>query len=177
MDWTQTEWNHMRENQSSAMNVMYQNTGASHFERIQRNSLILDVSSPSSDGSFNVELHEPLKIDKLSDVYLDSFTTLKANVNTATNKIAFLLQVNEFNIDSTSNETKIHNKIMIPNGATDPNTCTTHKGSKFNYICSINPDTISRLSGTMTDLDGGDAFHGVSDPKRFIAEFVIVARE
>lgn len=175
MDWTQTEWNHMRENQASAMNVMYQNTGGSHFERIQRNSLILDVSSPSSDGSFNVELHEPLKVDKLSDVYLDSFTTLKAKTNNSdANKIAFLLNINEFNIDSTSNKPKIHNKVIIPNSASSSNTCTTHKSKKFNYICSINPDTISRLSGTMTDLDGGDP---LDNGARFIAEFVIVARE
>ena len=44
----QIEWNHMHEKQGEAMNVMFQNTGARHFERIERKSLIFRVK----DGSF-----------------------------------------------------------------------------------------------------------------------------
>ena len=43
MDFTQNDWNSMRANQEKAMNNMYQNTRASHSERIQRKSIILDV--------------------------------------------------------------------------------------------------------------------------------------
>jgi len=176
MDRTQTEWNHMQEKQGEAMNVMYQNTGASHFERIERKSLIIDVQNP--DIEFNEELHDPLVIDKLSDIYLDSFTTLRSLENdSGVDDIAFLLSINEFNINSTSNTSIIHNKIIIPNSTEDTSVepTITHKNKKYNYICSINPCTLSRLTGKITLLDGNKAFE--DSDTRFIAEFIIVARE
>ena len=183
MDRRQTEWNHMQEKQKEAMNVMYQNTGASHSERIERKALIIDVQNPDID--FNVGLHEPLKIDKLSDIYLDSFTTLRAKENdSSVEDIAFLLSINEFNINSTSNTSIIHNKVIIPNSTKDNDAnnkdgpTVTHKNKKYNYICSINPCTLSRLSGKITLLNGGNAFVEEDSPDtRFIAEFLIVARE
>ena len=187
MDWTQSDWNSMRANQESAMNTMYQNTRAGHFERTQRNSLILDVIDNESTNfgttpltvpanEFNVELHEPLKIDKLSDIYLDSFTTFDANKNNTKGSIAFLLGINEFNINSNSNVSANYNKIIIPNSATALDSCITHKSKKFNYICSINPCTLSRITGNITLADGGVAFSTTGDA-RFIAEFVFIARE
>ena len=184
MDMKQIEWNHMQEKQGEAMNVMYQNTGARHFERIERKSFILDVQNP--DIEFNEELHDPLVIDKLSDIYLDSFTTLRSlENNSGVDDIAFLLSINEFNINSTSNTSIIHNKIIIPNSTEDNSDpeegkggepTITHKNKKFNYICSINPCTLSRLTGKITLLDGNKAFETAGDT-RFIAEFIIVARE
>ena len=193
MDWTQSDWNSMRANQESAMNTMYQNTRAGHFERTQRNSLILDVidNDPTNFGTtpltvpaneFNVELHEPLKVDKLSDIYLDSFTTFDANINTARGSIAFLLGIKEFNINSNSNVSSNYNKIMIPNSSdTAPDEgvdgkCITHKSKKFNYICSINPCTLSRITGNISLADGTKAF-STTAKARFIAEFVFIARE
>tara|TARA_Y100000389_G_scaffold199974_1_gene239451 strand:- start:30 stop:587 length:558 start_codon:yes stop_codon:yes gene_type:complete len=185
MDRRQTEWNHMQEKQGEAMNVMYQNTGASHFERIERKSLIIDVQNPNID--FNEELHDPLVIDKLSDIYLDSFTTLRSKDNNNSDEdIAFLLSINEFNINSTSNTSIIHNKVIIPNSTednSDPSSggdpTITHKNKKFNYICSINPCKLSRLTGKISLLNGGNAF-AEDEPQpttRFIAEFVIISRE
>ena len=57
-------------------------------------------------NEFNVKLHEPLRIDRLSDVYLDSFITFDAEKNNTTGadgKSAFVLSINEFNIQSNSN--------------------------------------------------------------------------
>jgi hypothetical protein len=187
MDWTQSDWNSMRANQESAMNTMYQNTRAGHFERTQRNSLILDVIDNVSTNfgttpltvpanEFNVELHEPLKVDKLSDIYLDSFTTFDANINTARGSIAFLLGIKEFNINSNSNVSSNYNKIMIPNSTDAIDKCITHKSKKFNYICSINPCTLSRITGNISLADGTKAF-STTAKARFIAEFVFIARE
>ena len=66
------------------------------------------------------------------------------------------------------------NKIIIPNDATTSSETRVHKGKKMNYICSINPETLSTISGSITDLAGSASF--VSGG-RFIAEFVIIARD
>ena len=51
-----------------------------------------------------------------------------------------------------------------------------NKGSrKLNYICSMNPTTLSSLSGTITDLGGINPIF--LDTDMFLAEFVIVARD
>ena len=65
---------------------------------------------------------------------------------------------------------------MIPNSADTNNKCVTHKSKKFNYICSINPCTLSKITGNITLADAGAAFDE-SAKARFIAEFVFVARE
>ena len=49
------------------------------------------------------------------------------------------------------------------------------KGKKLNYICSINPCTISKLTGTITDLNNSNMFSAVGDT--FIAEFIFIARD
>ena len=181
MDWTQTEWNNMRKNQESAMNSMYQNTAASHFERTKSKSVILDVELAHNVITFNESLHEPLKIDKLADVYLNSFTTFQSKTGDAITQIGFLLNINEFNINTNSNNSAAFNSIFIPNeqtSANDPLIVNTHKGKK------LNPETISKLSGSLTLLDGSTTiFHTVGagdDPHRsgrFIAEFVFITRE
>ena len=45
----------------------------------------------------------------------------------------------------------------------------------MNYICSANPTVITKLTGTVTDLDGNNMFTNASDA--FVAEFVFVARD
>ena len=197
MDRIQTEWNHIQEKQKEAMNVMYQNTKDSHSERTDRNTLILDVKNtvhstrPLSDFSnhdFSVELHGPLEIDKLSDIYLDSFITFKAHKNDGTSfddtldagasvpdANALLLNINEFKLNSISNTPNIYNKIIIPNSA-DSSGLIIHKSKKFNYICSINPCTLHKITGKITLLNGTTrAFSDVNS--RFIAEFSIIARK
>ena len=65
------------------------NNGFNYFEnsryidnRIQRKTLILDVNSSNdnnninTDGNFNIQLDEPLSINKESDIYLDFFYNL-----------------------------------------------------------------------------------------------------
>ena len=156
---------------------LYENSGY-QYERRERKTLILDVSiAVGTEVSFSEELHEPLRIDKLSDIYLDSFTTFKATKNdTAANNMGFVLGIDQFNINSNSTEGKFFNKIIIPNDDTAGSGTKVHKGKKMNYICSINPETLTTISGTITDLSGSaSAFgHGTS---RFIAEFIIIARD
>ena len=51
---------------------------------------------------------------------------------------------------------------------------TIHKGRKMNYVCSINPQKISKISGVLTNIASGSAFNGNG---KFLAEFVIIARD
>jgi len=170
----------MRDNQQNAMNAMYQNTAASHFERRQTKTFTIDVAiALAADKTFSVNLHEPLKIDKLSDVYLEAFTTFKAKANTAVANMAFLLKINEFNIQSyaakSTDASDLFNSLLIPNSGDNAAKVFIHKNKKLNYICSLNPETLSTISGSVTDVDGSAAF--AADNSRFIAEFVIVARD
>ena len=227
----------MKDSRENAITSFYQNPGY-QLERRNRKTFILKVLS---DGTihFNETLQEPLIIDRLSDIYLESFLTwhqkidgkpvrtnngatpaintinfsstnvsantaiedgedgLGGNTTVSTgadadliNTSAFVLNINEFNNQGNSslndNDTKLFNKIVIPHviptSGESGEYRKIHKSRKLNYICSMNPTTLSRLSGTITGLDGtkqmftrtGDGPF-VSD--MFLAEFVIVARD
>ena len=154
--------------------TLYENSGY-QFERRERKTLILDVSIGTAIP-ISETLHEPLRIDKLSDIYLDSFTTFNATKNDTSPKIAFVLGIDQFNINSNSiKDSKLFNKIIIPNDATSNSEARVHKGKKMNYICSINPETLTTITGSITDLAGSKSF--ADSDGRFIAEFVIIARD
>ena len=161
----------MNENRNNAKLSLFQNQGY-QFERRQTKTLLLDVSSDIAKAmpdNFSVELNEPLIIDTLSDIYLDSFTTFNALINTdPTGKnMGFTLRINEFNInsnvgnnldkttaDSNGNKTidsKKFNSIFIPNSSSTEQSTVLHKSKKFNYICSINPGKLTTLSGSIFD--------------------------
>ena len=314
--------------------TFYENTGF-QFNRITKQTLLLDVVNKEGIElkEFDLILPEPLIIDKLSDIYLDSFTTVGAkskseNIHDVSQNMGFLLKINEFNIQSKiatnikqtiapvgarqgytnhafnangciyiPNDTPITNKnlivnqntgviggvliveetyddldinagqyvgqglgmkfslvlgaraiggtnavvsaiitntgtnyrageqieineaelriivgdaattiangsiiLVIPKDFTPSGVSTTHKGKKMNYVCSINPTTLSQISGKITDMgkkhSGGttnfynEIFPIVYNspflppvapnpgkyPNRFIAEFVIISR-
>ena len=159
--------------QQNARNMMYQNSGY-QFERRDKKTLIIDVSDKVDSithlvnaTEFSIPLFEPLIIDKLSDVYLDSFLTHNSHVCHTGNKMGFALKINEFNVNSnvaSSDESDInskqhvYNSILIPNENNDAAgsafSCVIHKGKKMNYVCSINPGKISTITGKITDLAG-----------------------
>jgi hypothetical protein len=122
-------------------------------------------------SEFNISLREPLIIDKHSEIYLDNLVTYNCNLSDIHENSAFCLKVNEFNIDTNvasiddTDENTIFNSIVLPNENNDVNNyfgAVVHKGRKFNYVCDINPCTISSLSGRLTNLNGNPAFHGIT---------------
>ena len=66
--------------------------------------MIIDNNIGHSTTTFNLELREPLIIDKLSDIYLDSFTTFDCLINTDTSGagMGFILDIDQFNIQNNS---------------------------------------------------------------------------
>lgn len=156
--------------QESARNMMYQNSGY-QFERRDKKTLILDIIDTSSVAplstatEFSIDLFEPLVIDKLSDILVDNVSTYNSLLCDTSNRTAFSLNINEFNVNSnvasSSSGQEIFNKILIPNENNDINnihSTVIHKGKKMNYICSINPGKITKLSGKITDLAGNSMF-------------------
>ena len=154
---------------------LYQNTGYS-FDRIQRRTLVLDKTIGIAT-SFDEKLQEPLIIDKLSDIYLDNFTTFDALINTGTDSIAFLIGVDQLNIKTSTNNATFKDKVSIPNEeATGGSKMKVHKGKKYNFICTINPTTLSKLSGTITNIASTPATNFGSSG-RFILELLIISRD
>ena len=165
-------------------NELYSNTKYS-FERNESKTIVVNVPMTIEVNTFDVSLSEILSIDKHSDIYLDSLTTYNckrssevptSNSITGDN-MGFILSIDQFEMKSVSNTSGIGRSIFIPN---DQNTAEgslaiskTHKGKKLNYICSINPTNINRISGKLTNINGGTIFAG---PGRFIAEFVITSK-
>ena len=156
---------------------LYSNTNYS-FERNESKTIIINVPMTTTSHTFDVTLSESIVIDKNSDVLLDSLTTY--NCNTSDNSeenIGFIFTINEFQVRSVSNTSSIGRAVFIPNeqsgASSDTDTSKTHKGKKLNYICSINPTTINRISGKITNISGNSAFAANG---RFVAEFVITSK-
>ena len=168
----------------------YMNSGY-NFDRTPKKTLLIRWHSSVGDQkTIDLSLTEPLKIDVLSDIYLDNFTTFHnssadATFNTPA-KSAFVLNINEFNTQSNvaggDNDKRkdIFNNIVIPSDALTNNSADkvtkSHKSKKMNYICSINPTKINKITGSITDLDGGNIFGGNASDM-FLAEFIFVARK
>ena len=152
---------------------MFQNSGYKNV-RNRKKTLVIDLNDSDntylgSGTQFSIDLYEPLIIDKHSEIYLDNFLTFNCDVADTHNHSAFALKINEFNINSgvasNKSENTIVGSIVIPNENNNIDNYfgpVVHKGKKFNYICDINPTTISRITGKITDLNGDPIFHGSS---------------
>lgn len=161
-----------QQQQEGARQMTYQNSGY-QFERRTKKTLILDITdtasvAPLSTASdFSIKLFEPLLVDKLSDVYIDSIATFNCLLSDINNRSAFSLKIKEFNVNSnvaSSNSTsqqQLFNNILVPNEHNDVNdvySVVMHKGKKMNYVCSINPGKITHISGKISDLAGNSIF-------------------
>jgi hypothetical protein len=164
----------------------YLNTGYTD-KRTKRQTLILDVTI-GTDITFSVTLQEPLIIDSLSDVYIDSFTTFKTKKNLTNwttpsppqhdfqpSSLFYLLEIDQFNVRTNTNDPILRDKIIIPNESTDDAKTFNHMSRNMNYICSINPATLENITGSIMNLESITI--GTHSSARFVAEFVIVSRD
>ena len=170
----------MEQAKENAKLAFYQKPGY-QLERRERKSFIIK-DDPGDTGVFDVRLQEPLVIDRLSDIYLENFTTFHSNAKPGATAAcsAYVLKFNEFNHQGNSTDSNSFNSLIIPNentGVAGTNTRKIHKGKKLNYVASINPSTLSKISGTITDLDGGIDTMFDTSGDMFLAEFVIVSRD
>ena len=159
---------------------IFQNSGYIN-KRNRKKTLIVDFNDSDnthlgSGTEFKIDLIEPLIIDKHSEIYLDNFLTFNSNLGDTFGHAAFVLKINEFNINpavSSSNSSTgniIQAGIVIPNDNNNIDnymSTVVHKGKKFNYICDINPCKLHSISGKITDLLGEPIFHGLSSDTNF----------
>lgn len=172
-----------RFNDNIFMNTRYKN------EFNSTKTLIVDVKGPTANdnnlynvnlttnGKFSVKLPHTLNIDKTSEVFLNSFVTFNADVVDSSEKSSFLLNIDQFNINTVgaSDENKSKdssklnniendkflNKIVIPNENRNVQnylTTISHKSKKLNYVCDINPSRINVISGSITNMRGEPIF-------------------
>jgi len=155
---------------------MFQNSGYRN-EREHRKTLILDIANLTG-LTFTHDLQDIFRIDEISEIYLDSFTTYGAVNNSSGSSgqnMGFLLNINEIETPSNSNDNASFQKIFIPNldDVGGANSTVQHKSKNMNYIGTINPCVISSISGSFTLMDGTSS--AVTDTNsRFIAELVFV---
>ena len=168
MNWDTASTNFQKINNSTYETTQYSNS------RENKQLLIIDHTI-GTNTTFTVKLQEPLIIDSLTDIYLDSFVTFNAldNKESGSDHQVFILKIDEFEIKSNSNNSTLFNAISIPNEATADNIVKIHKGTKFNYISTINPKKITSISGSITNLAGVTS---TAADARFIAEFIFVSR-
>ena len=159
---------------------VFQNSGYNN-NRNRKKTLIVDFNDSDnthlgSGTEFRINLSEPLIIDKHSEIYLDNFLTFNSNLGDTFGHAAFVLKINEFNINpgvASSNSSTgniIQGGIVIPNDNNNIDnymSTVVHKGKKFNYICDINPCKLHSISGKITDLIGEPIFHGLSTGTKF----------
>ena len=159
---------------------VFQNSGYTN-KRNRKKTLIVDFNDSDnthlgSGTEFKIDLREPLIIDKHSEIYLDNFLTFNSNLGDTFGHAAFVLKINEFNINpavSSSNSSTgniIQAGIVIPNDNNNIDNyfgTVVHKGKKFNYVCDINPCKLHSISGKITDLLGEPIFHGPSTGTNF----------
>lgn len=141
-------------------------------QRNRKLSLFVEIDNDSlskgKDQEFNIELNDPLLIDKHSEVYLDNFITFNSLLADSYQRSAFSIKINEFNIHqgaaiSEHKSKNSFNNIIIPNENRSVGnffSTVSHKAKKYNYICDINPTKISSISGYITDLEGKPIFNG-----------------
>ena len=141
-------------------------------QRNRKLSLFVEIDNDSlskgKDQEFNIELNDPLLIDKHSEVYLDNFITFNSLLADSYQRSAFSIKINEFNIHqgaaiSAGTSKNSFNNIIIPNENRSVGnffSTVSHKAKKYNYICDINPTKISSVSGYITDLEGKPIFNG-----------------
>ena len=172
--------NTLRENHvlSTFQNNIYQ------FPRRAMKTIVIDSIGHDlvADTNWSVTFKEPLIIDKLSDIHLDSITTYHAkdNMQDTSNCMGILLDINEFDINSNTASQGISvatgkysetvptnsnhfNKIFIPNESDNVHKVVVHKGKKLNFVATVNPCTLTQLNGTISNLSNNTAFENVEE--------------
>lgn len=118
--------------------------------------------------TFDESLHENLKLDCITDVYLTNFTTfncLKGNV--------FKLTTNELFYENY-HESQINN-VVITNliSNTTSNEPVIHLATEKIHITTLTPQTISKISGSISDSSSSTIGRGATSKFNLTLLFVL----
>ena len=117
---------------------------------------------------FRVDLEDTFQIDKITDVYLKSFSLI--GPTTMDKCMFFVLDIEEFNLRSYSNNPHLKSKIVIQNttsGVPDVDTVFTKSYDRHsNYLTTITPSNYTTLNFELTNENSEGADDG--DNKTFL---------
>lgn len=156
--------------------------GSQYNHESENQTILLDISTDPADmlntTDFLVKLKDKLILDEEYEIYFESITTFRTNVNTDINDVGFLLKFFDLNIQNgfTTSNTKLENKkILIPNSCTTDGATVVSKGKKLNFICSILPARISEIHLSLTNLNGESIF--TANDGRAIIELLCIPKK
>jgi hypothetical protein len=139
------------------------------YERRKKRVLSIDVSSnlgnvsenrPAIDNysnnywdHFKVNFQEDFIVDKITDVFLESITINNPAQANDYNNLYIVLDIDELNVKTTTNNLFMKDKFVLPN----ENTASSGSNKIFkyhlksNYIATVNPQKISSLTFRITN--------------------------
>ena len=169
------------ENQKKITQSIYQGTTFNYGRK--KRVLALDITNNLPDidlnrkaidnvagdywSHFRVNLKEDFIIDKVSDIYLESITINRpAQANNFSN-LYYVIDIEEFNIKTNTNNTYMSDKFVIPNENTESfgNNKIMKYHKKSNYVAHINPTTLSSLTFKITNENGDTVNTNISSTK------------
>ena len=135
-----------------------------------------------------INLQEVFKLEKLSDIYVKSFTLKGTTSNDKS--LFFVLDIEEFNIYRPSNNKYLKNKILFRN-TIEPTVSAATKvvsytfPNKSYYVGTTNPGNFYNLNLTLTnendksvdDSDNLIFYNREAATNRFIIELEFIPRE
>ena len=165
--------------------LFYSGSGAGIIStnRIQSNSSASSsyvTATYGDSGDFVFNLVEPIIIDKMSDVFLDSFSMANcSSTSSSASGATFgaVLKFDDINQNNFSNNTAINNAELIvlddDIASSGSGTFVTAKNKKFNYMGVIQPGKYKTINGKLTDINNGQ-WKNKGDPNLvFSIELVI----
>ena len=140
----------------------------------------MSCSYSTNNGVFKFTFVEDLKIDKMSDVFLDNMTIANASFNASQNvsEYGVALQINQIQQNTVSNNQKLNNRELIvinsqrKESGDQPNYYES-KNKKFNYLGVLTPGNYKEFTGVLCDLSGKSIPSATSLSLCFSIELVI----
>ena len=145
--------------------LFYSGSGAGIIStnRIQSSASSSYVTATYGDsGDFVFNLVEPIIIDKMSDVFLDSFSMANCSSSSSSSSASgatfgAVLKFDDINQNNFSNNTAINNAELIvlddDIASSGSGTFVTAKNKKFNYMGVIQPGKYGTINGKLTDIN------------------------
>jgi len=158
----------IKESSKKSLEELYQPEGYIN-ERSNREYVLLDsgTMSDNDEASFEIKLVEPLKIDKMSDVYLEFISLLQLDDGSTSleSYTCFVLSIDQLPMNTSSNIESLNKKYIIPNESYSTSVAETSEAShvvkavhvrlKSNYMSTITPQTFKvfdvKVFGYKTD--------------------------
>jgi hypothetical protein len=116
-------------------------------------SAIINKTSGIYWSEFTVNFLETFKLDKIADVHLESITVNNPALATNFENLYMVIDIEEINIKTNTNNTFMKDKFVIPNENTS--SAGGNKIMKYhlksNYVATVNPTSLDRLTFKITN--------------------------